>query len=61
MTRRDWVDEVIALSTLLQALADRERGDGEVEEYLVLEGLLRDSAFKIRKVAQVLREIPEGS
>lgn len=59
MTRRQLLDEAMTLSHQLLALADHENGDGDAEECLMLEGVLRDSAFKIRKVAERLRQEPE--
>ncbi len=45
----------MTLSQRLLVLADRETTDGDGEDYLLLDGILRDSAFKIRKVAERLR------
>ncbi len=54
MDHREHIQRALALSGGLLTLADQEKLDGEDDGCLVLDGILRDCAYKIRGAAERL-------
>jgi hypothetical protein len=52
MDHREHIRKALALSGSLLVLADQEKLDGEEDGCLMLDGVLRDCAYKIRGAAE---------
>lgn len=55
MDHREHIQKALALSGGLLTLADQEKFDGEDDGCLMLDGILRDCAYKIRGAAERLQ------